>query len=810
MILLPGEKMRLIKKSVVSAVLFTVMIAASMPVYAGQYFIKGRVIDGSTKKNVGFAIIVVQEAGIVINAAGGNYYADLPGPGKYTLKVQSDGLQTIVATVDVSAGVVRDFVLDPFKSKGEGVVIKGERVIQKVSRRTMKVEEIKEVPASFGDSVNALTSMPGVIRTSGSGFFGPLVIRGGDPIYNRYYIDGMPVDNPLHFGGIHSVIANDLMSEIDLYSSSFSAEYGGPLSAVISINTIDDVDDFGGWADVGIISAATLIKSPITVSVTDENGKPADENRGYIIASGRIGYLSLLIPLFYEFVVGEKLENVPEYWDYQFKVRYDFNSTHSLKLLCIGSKDYWRVLVEDKDIDVDEGDDPLATDLQLNYDQTFHNQGIYYTYNNQKIKNTLMVYSSWSLTHMYLNAGWSGLAADHWLKDYSIDCVPWILGGRDNFRWEWSKGLAELRGGLEATRYGFNAEGDSLRVTEAGYFDPTDPDAVEVVPFEEDFSNLVLGAYVEQRFTPGRLVVMPSFRSEWLRGTGYVTADPRGLLSYRFLTDTTLSIAGGHYSTFFQTNPEVFQGDPTYAAEGDTLEPEKAWHSTFGTEQVMGLFTGSIEVFYNYYYNLVQAYPHEEDGREVPAINSGKRKAWGCEFMIRKDSPEGDGFFGWGSYTFTTAKYKSGLPLDYDQNGDKWISSNYEQQHSLKIVAGYRAGSHSLSGRFQLYSSFPYTPIIGSYPPVSGRYEPIYDMDNVNSKHMPISHQLDLRYTHRTGYEWGHLSWYVEIINVYGQFNKDVYYDWKYNEPYSGTNPEMVENDSGINLIPNFGVEVKF
>lgn len=805
--------MKKLKTDMLYSLLSLLLCTLAIPAYAQQYSLKGRIIDGSTGRNTGFAIVVIKEAGIVVNAAAGNYYAILPQAGTYTVQVQSQGLQTVTATVTVNGNVTRDFTLSPFASRGRGVVIKGERVIQKVSRRTMKVDEIKEVPASFGDSVNALTSLPGVIRSSPGGFFGPLVIRGADPIYNRYYIDGMPIDNPLHFGGVHSVIANDLMSEIDLYASSYTSDFGGPLAAVININTIDEVDEFGGWSDVGLISAAALIKSPITKKVINEKGESKEENTGYLIVSGRVGYLSLLIPPIYELMNDEKLDLLPEYWDYQVKAKYLLDSRNSVTVLCLGSVDYWRVIVDEDDIKREEGSDPYFSDIDMKYDQQFHNQGLYYTFDNVKVKNTMMVYSSWSYTHMYFDS--ASLPAGHWLKGITIDTVPWILGAKDNFKWAWSEGLAELRGGIESSWYHFDAKGDSLRVNPA-VTDPMDPGAFDVIPFDLNFTNLVMGGYLEQRFTPGPFVFMPSFRSEWLRGTGFVTADPRGMASCRFESDTTLSIAGGHYSSFFQANPYVFQQDPTYASHGDTLEPEKGWHCALGVEQAFTGFTANIEMFYNYFYDLVEQYEHVEGGQTVPGINSGKMRAYGFEFLLKREESGGDGFFGWGSYTFTNAERKTGLPVSFDPTGDRWIHSGYEQKHSLKIVSGFRNGRHSLSGRFQLYSSFPYTPIINSNPtaldppPADGRYAPVYDIGHPNSKHLPFDHQLDLRYTHRTGYEWGEVSWYIEVINVYGQWFHSKSYNWRYDQPYGEDNPKITTDQGGLTFLPNFGVEVKF
>jgi len=165
-----------------------------MPAYAAPYSMQGRVIDGTTQKPVNFAIVIVQEAGLVINAPQGNYYMEIPKSGRYVVKVQSPGLESITTFVTIEGNVTRNFTLNPFTSKGNGVVIKGEKDIQKISRHTMSRKEIKEVPASFGDSLNALTALPNVSRPMG--IFGPLIIRGADPAVNGYFIDDIPLYIP--------------------------------------------------------------------------------------------------------------------------------------------------------------------------------------------------------------------------------------------------------------------------------------------------------------------------------------------------------------------------------------------------------------------------------------------------------------------------------------------------------------------------------------------------------------------------------------------------------------------------------------
>lgn len=118
---------------------------------------------------------------------------------------------------------------------------------------------------------------------------------------------------------------------------------------------------------------------------------------------------------------------------------------------------------------------------------------------------------------------------------------------------------------------------------------------------------------------------------------------------------------------------------------------------------------------------------------------------------------------------------------------------------------------HSISLKFQYYSSFPYTPIVDStkdpdYP--DNRYVPLYGKPNTH--HFEDTHQLDIRYAFRHNYSWGYMSWYVEMINVYGQwYSPRTEYIWDYRKTYGPENPRL-EAPKGLRWIPNFGVEVKF
>ncbi len=104
------------------------------------------------------------------------------------------------------------------------------------------------------------------------------------------------------------------------------------------------------------------------------------------------------------------------------------------------------------------------------------------------------------------------------------------------------------------------------------------------------------------------------------------------------------------------------------------------------------------------------------------------------------------------------------------------MTSDFEQRHCVKLVSGYKIGNHTVSGKFQYYSGFPYTPITGDNEdtamqtanPDKHRYIPDILADR-NSKNFPPYWQLDMRYTHRIPHSWGYISWYVEVINIFMQ-----------------------------------------
>ncbi|MDH4262948.1 MAG: carboxypeptidase-like regulatory domain-containing protein [Spirochaetia bacterium] len=777
--------------------------------------ISGIVYSEVTSKPQEFATIVILELKIKTKTdEDGKYNIEIPKPGNYTFIVTTEGLKPLQENLEISSDLIHDFTIGAIHVEGRSLTVRGTRDIQQVSRNTMTSKEIKSVPAGFNDIIRSLTSMPGI---TSRGIFGSIIMRGANPSGNFYTIDNIPIMDPRHFLGLHTIISSDAISQVDVFSSAFPAQYGFANAAVISMNTLDEVKKIGGVVDIGLISANAIVKGPIQSTV---DGKT--ENKGYWFLSGRAGYISLLFPLFNE-VIKSPISQLPEYYDYQAKVKYYFNSKHAIKVFVMGTNDTFIFNPSPKAqaelFKQRAGGDPLSplTGINARYSLYTHNQAIYYEFQpGDLFLNTVMLFSSLNRQNyeMIMTYG-SGSA------DISKNTIPNVFGIRDDMELKWMDNQNALRLGLEYYYFDFKSTGVDiipLKPPTFGSNQPpnfSDPTQYELRPYKKEAQNQIVGGYLENKFKWNGLVFVPGFRFDYLKLNKEIIWDPRGLISYEFNTGTLLSLAGGKYSQFMQSNMNYFDNSPVVAVTPNYTS-EKALHSVFGIEQKIKEYSVKGEIYYNYFYNSAYRYnsPDQVDpsGAHLTYINSGISHNYGFEILLRKlGSENNQGLFGWISYTFTQAKLRTGVP---DQPyKDIFINSQREEAHSIKTVTGYRIGFHTISGKIAFNTSFPYTKITGDDgdPFKMGRYAPVYSSTPNTGWYDPVI-TVDLRYSYAKPYKWGEITYYIEVINVLGAiYKRRDSLRWRYDQPYqAGVNPTLTSSDQVLPFIPNFGVEIKF
>jgi hypothetical protein len=664
------------------------------------------------------------------------------------------------------------------------VILRSRGETQITGRSTLTGNQLKDAPATFGDALNAFTTLPGVMRVST--IFGALVIRGAEESANRYFVDDIPIPRPQHFGGLHSVLNNDFTSEANIYASTFPVKFGGAIGAVIDFRTADEVTKFGGNIDMGLLSGNILFKRPWT---GDGSGP-----QGYWIASARIGYLPLVIPPIYKAITGESLFALPQYYDYQFKgkIVLDDARRHTLTLLSIGSYDTVKVLR-----DPTEAESSLVPEINFltagaGRQISAHSVGLYYDYEpSAKFKNHLLIYNS-------LVADFASYTSSITNAPVAVTNYPNLAGLKNVSTLHWLSNRAHLKIGLEYSLYYFSTAGSNTRTT-ASNFTAGTPRVTEVVVFKDTIINHVPSGYIENRFQFGGFSITPAVRADYLARIDNLAVGPRGSAGYDFSTGTSVEISGGVYQSFPQVNMalvEQYATSTSQLARSARLIPEEAVHRSLAISQKFRLWDFKVDGYFNKLYRLAR--PGVSSSTDIEFYNSYPIQNIGVEISVRKTPGSGTSdYYGWASYTLGKSSYDN-------------YPTQYSQTHNLKLVAGYLAGIHSISTRIDVFSGFPYTPILGSYefPTGSNTYQTITGA--TYSARYPFAHRLSFRYSQERKYAWGSWRWYIEVVNAtnYAPIAEQVY---DYSKPYqAGVNPQLRALEPKIPILPNFGVEIRF
>ena len=294
--------------------------------------ILGKVVDESTNAPMPFASVVLQgqTAGTVTNV-----------DGTYRLEGVPSGVQNLVVSFlgytaetifEIETTPARPAVVNVVLSKAAIAVEAAEVVASSrgtleeapLSVRSIGTNEIKRNPGGGRDISRALRSLPGVAAIPS--FRNDIVIRGGAPNENRFYLDGIEIPNINHFatqgasGGPVGMINVDLVERVDFYAGAFPASRGNALSSVMEFRFKDPRSD--QWT-------ANAVLGTSDVGITLEG--PTGDNSS-LIASVRRSYLQLLFE-----VIG--LPFLPIYNDYQYKWTWRPNDKNAVTLLGLGALD---------------------------------------------------------------------------------------------------------------------------------------------------------------------------------------------------------------------------------------------------------------------------------------------------------------------------------------------------------------------------------------------------------------------------------------------------------------------------------------
>lgn len=307
-------------------------IAAPLLLAQPVHQIKGTVIDKNSREPLEFinVMIIGLNKGSVTNAEG-NFTIEQVPPGIYRLRATAVGYKNvttpeyILSTKDLHVRIE----MEENQTELEGVTVTASpfrrNIESPVSLRIIGLQEIEKSPGANRDISRIVQSYPGV-SFSPIGYRNDLIVRGGSPFENRFYLDGIEIPNINHFstqgasGGPVGILNADLIREVNFYTGAFPTDKGNALSSVLDFKLRD------GDMERNSLKA-TLGASEVSLASNGHLGKKTS----YLV-SVRQSYLQFLFDML-------DLPFLPTFTDAQFKLKTRFDAKNELTVLGLGGID---------------------------------------------------------------------------------------------------------------------------------------------------------------------------------------------------------------------------------------------------------------------------------------------------------------------------------------------------------------------------------------------------------------------------------------------------------------------------------------
>ena len=371
-------------KRLLSLLLFcniTISFLLAQPVHQ----VKGTVIDKSSRQPLEFinVMIVGLNKGGVTDAEGKFSIGQVP-PGIYRLQASAIGYKTvttpeyILSTRDLHIQIE----MEENQTELEGVTVTASpfrRDIESpVSLRIIGLQEIEKSPGANRDISRIVQSYPGV-AFSPIGYRNDLIVRGGSPSENRFYLDGVEIPNINHFstqgasGGPVGILNADLIREVNFYTGAFPTDKGNALSSVLDFKLRD------GDMERNSLKA-TLGASEVSLASNGHLGKKTS----YLV-SVRQSYLQFLFDML-------GLPFLPTFTDAQFKLKTRFDARNELTVLGLGGIDKMKLNTKADD----EDNEYILSYLPKIQQETFTLGAVYRHYAGAHVQSVVA-------SHSYLN-----------------------------------------------------------------------------------------------------------------------------------------------------------------------------------------------------------------------------------------------------------------------------------------------------------------------------------------------------------------------------------------------------------------------
>ncbi len=697
--------------------------------------LSGTVSDSTTGEALaGVRVAFYDEAGLVrwnaTNRFGFYAFSDV-APGRYTLVAfgfRGARCEHALITSDSVPDVRVHIRLSQKEVELNEVVVEADRAgdLAPLAVHEIRPELIKSLPSIGGepDVFRPLQHLPGV-KTS-SELLGGMHVRGSSPDQNLILLDGMPLLNPTHFGGLLSVFNPDIVRSVGLSKGVLDAMYGGKTSSVLTVATKEGSRErVGGSAGLSMLSTRLMLEGPLT------------ENASFIIAGRRL-YADLLVPVFADAVKSPRFY----FYDCNAKLQYAPSGADKLVLTAyLGNDVLWRSR-ENADVNFDINWGNKAASLRW-----------LHLFSSALFANVAVIYSSYSFSTRILSEPDKGYI--DWLSNSSI--ADLTVSGK--LEMQLSDAMT-LKGGAELTRNRHTAEAfDKVAEVERGMLPPSTAYAADASLFLQH----------EAKFWQS-LSTMVGIRLNSFANGMFGDAEPRLAASLSLSDDVHVkgSWTISHQYLHLVTRNEISFPTDLWLRSGRDVEPSRMTQSVMSIEKSFADGTYDV-VLEGYYKTMKNLYAYRQMADVVAGIPSpdnfvkGTGEAYGAELLVRKDVGR---FSGWIAYTLSWTK----RTFPELNNGEPFYAQ-YDRRHDMSLVVRYKASDRwQLSGTWTYSSGQPYTLPAGQFAFPSSEYGRHYlDFPALNDRRLPSYHKLDLGATY--SFSWFDMPFQV-LINIHNAYNR--------------------------------------
>lgn len=744
--------------------------------------------------------------------------------GTYKVSASSVGYTTqIKYNIVVGSGAPQsvNFELQPDSYSLKEVVVKfnagksaiAADLVTPLSVQQLTTEEIKSSPGGNFDVSKVVQTLPGVGISNGVGERNDIIIRGGAPNENVYYLDGIEIPVLNHFqtqgssGGAQGILNVSFIESLKLSSSAFDARYDNPLASTFVIRQREgNPERLSGNARVSFTETALTLEGPLSKNTT-------------FLASARKSYLSFLFKLI-------DLPIRPDFEDFQYKVTHKFSERTKLTAIGLGAIDRFS-FAPTKESTPENTYVLRSTPYinQWNYTVGFNL--------NHKIENGFL---NFTLSRNVFDNSLDKFEDEQKIEsNRSLKVQSQEL--ENKFRFDINKFIDgwKLSAGLSAQLVGYNGDlfnklSDDVLDEQGNVIRPE-----QIIRFNNDIDFWKYGAFFQasKNLFDERLLVSAGIRTDMNSFTDegnnpLKTLSPRLSLAYHLNPQWDISASVGAY---FKIPSYTTLGylDNTGIPTNKNLDYIQSTHYVLGTQFLpRDDLRLTFETFYKRYNNYPVSVSNgislANQGAEYASVGSerllsaGEGETYGFEFFLQQKLVKN--LFYVGSYTYVISKF-SGLD-------DKLISSSWDNRHLLSLTLGYKLKRNwDLGLKYRYAGGSPYTPfdLQASQLNYLTLGTGIADYNRLNAERLSPFSQMDFRVDKRLNFRKTALSVYIDIQNILKQendnFPKYTFRRTEDNSTFVTTNdqplqsngsnaiPYILSTKSG-NLIPSFGVIFEF